>query len=58
MIHKISVNLMISYRCKTCKQSSVKPETTKANTNFPLWHDCANNEWKREPKPEEMREVA
>ena len=57
-MNKMDVAVLISYRCKHCSQLAVKPETTKENLMFPLWHDCENNVWHKSEKPEELKEVA
>jgi len=57
-MNKMDVAVSISYRCKHCSQLAVKPETTKENLMFPLWHDCENNVWNKSEKPEELKEVA
>jgi|DEB0MinimDraft_3_1074331.scaffolds.fasta_scaffold213944_2 predicted nucleic acid binding AN1-type Zn finger protein len=57
-MHTLTVPLVFKYKCKHCKQEAGKPETTKENSDFPVWHDCENNVWKKEPIKEEMRKAA
>lgn len=57
-MHTLTVPLVFKYKCKHCKQEAGKPETTKENSDFPVWHDCESNIWKKEPIKEEMRKAA
>lgn len=58
MNKNLHVPVKITYKCKQCKQHAIRPEITKENWIYETWHDCANNVWKKEEKPQSVKEAA
>jgi len=55
---RLETPVRISYKCKNCKQEAPYPPVTDTNWDKPTWHDCSNNVWMKEDRPQEMAEVA
>lgn len=58
MNKNLHVPVKITYTCKQCKQQAIRPEINKDNWMHETWHDCANNVWKKEEKPQSVKEAA
>ena len=58
MNKNLHVSVKITYKCKQCKQHAIRPEITKENWMYETWHDCVNNVWKKEEKPQFVKEAA